>query len=186
MTVAAISPRRWKKPPFIQRVWLRWALGISAATYLALALGTIDVNWTHVFQGLPRGMHFFAAFFPPNFTGRWSEIVEGLSESVWMTVVATVVSIAISIPVAIGAAKNIAPIPIYYLCRALLAISRSFQEIILAIFFVKLFGFGPFAGLVTLAFATIGFYGKLLAEDIEDMDPAQAEAVRATGASWLQ
>jgi phosphonate transport system permease protein len=65
-------------------------------------------------------------------------------------------------------------------------VSRSFQEIILAIFFVKLFGFGPFAGLVTLSFATIGFYGKLLAEDIEDMDPPQAEAVRATGAGWLQ
>ena len=52
----------------------------------------------------------------------------------------------------------------------MLAVSRSFQEIILAIFFVKLFGFGPFAGFVTLSFATIGFYGKLLAEDIEDMD----------------
>ena len=30
------------------------------------------------------------------------------------------------------------------------AVSRSFQEIILAIFFVKLFGFGPFAGFITL------------------------------------
>jgi phosphonate transport system permease protein len=58
--------------------------------------------------------------------------------------------------------------------------------VILAIFFVKLFGFGPFAGFVTLAVATVGFYGKLLAEDIEDMDPAQAEAVRATGAGFLQ
>jgi len=56
----------------------------------------------------------------------------------------------------------------------------------LAIFFVKLFGFGPFAGLVTLSLATIGFYGKLLAEDIEDIDPASTEAVRATGAGWLQ
>ena len=65
-------------------------------------------------------------------------------------------------------------------------IRQRFQEIILAIFFVKLFGFGPFAGFVTLSFATIGFYGKLLAEDIEDMDTVQAEAVLATGASWLQ
>ena len=80
--------------------------------------------------------------------------------------------------IGIGAAKNIAPAPVYYFCRGILAVSRSFQEVILAIFFVKLFGFGPFAGCVTLAFATIGFYGKLLAEDIEDMDPAQAEAVR--------
>ena len=67
-----------------------------------------------------------------------------------MTVVSTVIGIALSIPVGIGAAKNIAPAPVYYFCRGILAVSRSFQEIILAIFFVKLFGFGPFAGVVTL------------------------------------
>jgi phosphonate transport system permease protein len=137
-------------------------------------------------DGVPRGARFFAAFFPPDFTSRWSEISDGILESLWMTVVATVIGIVISVPVGIGAAKNIAPGSVYYFCRAILTVSRSFQEIILAIFFVKLFGFGPFAGVVTLAFATIGFYGKLLAEDIEDMDPSQAEAVRATGAGWLQ
>jgi phosphonate transport system permease protein len=49
-----------------------------------------------------------------------------------------------------------------------------------------MFGFGPLAGVLTLAFATIGFLSKLLAEDIEDTDPAQIEAIRATGASWPQ
>ena len=49
-----------------------------------------------------------------------------------------------------------------------------------------MFGFGPFAGFLTLAFATIGFLAKLLAEDIEDIDPGQVEAVRATGAGWWQ
>jgi phosphonate transport system permease protein len=186
MTAAAVAPRRWRKPPFIRSAWLRWSLGLGAAAYLALALGTTEVSWTRVWQGLPRGAQFLAAFFPPDFEGRWSEIVEGLSESLWMTVISTVIGIALSIPVGIGAAKNIAPPAVYYVCRAILAVSRSFQEVILAIFFVKLFGFGPFAGFVTLAFATIGFYGKLIAEDIEDMDPVQAEAVRATGASWLQ
>jgi phosphonate transport system permease protein len=186
MSVAAAVHRPWRKPPLIRRPWLRWALGAGAALYLALALGTIEVNWIRVWEGLPRGARFFAAFFPPDFTSRASEIADGILESLWMTVVATAIGIAVSIPVGVGAARNIAPAPVYYLCRAMLAVSRSFQEIILAIFFVKLFGFGPFAGLVTLAFATIGFYGKLLAEDIEDMDPAQAQAVRATGASWLQ
>ena len=186
MTVAAITPRHWKKSPLIERAWLRWALTLGAVVYLALALGTIDVNWARVWDGLPRGARFFAAFFPPNFTSRWSDITEGILESLWMTVASTVVGIAISIPVGIGAARNIAPAPVYYFCRTILAVSRSFQEVILAIFFVKLFGFGPFAGVVTLSLATIGFYGKLLAEDIEDMDAAQAEAVRATGASWLQ
>ena len=180
------APRRWKKPPAIKRAWLRWTLILGAAIYFSLAYGTTHVNWARVWEGLPRGAQFITAFFPPNFSGRWDEIVEGISESLWMTVVATVVGIALSIPVGIGAARNISPAPVYYFCRSVLAVSRSFQEVILAIFFVKLFGFGPFAGFVTLTFATIGFYGKLLAEDIEDMDASQAEAVRATGASWLQ
>jgi phosphonate transport system permease protein len=186
MTTAAIANRRWKRPPLIKRAWLRWTLAVGAALYLAVAFGTTEVNWARVWDGLPRGAQFIKAFFPPDFVSRWSEIADGIAESIWMTVVATVVGIALSIPVGIGAAKNIAPAPVYYFCRSILAVSRSFQEVILAIFFVKLFGFGPFAGFVTLSFATIGFYGKLLAEDIEDMDPAQAEAVRATGAGWLQ
>jgi len=186
MTVGTIAPRYWKKSPLIERAWLRWALTLGAVVYLALALGTIDVNWARVWDGLPRGARFFAAFFPPNFTSRWSDITEGILESLWMTVASTVIGIAISIPVGIGAAKNVAPRLVYYFSRGILAVSRSFQEIVLAIFFVKLFGFRPFAGVVTLSFATIGFYGKLLAEDIEDMDPSAAEAVRATGAGWLQ
>jgi phosphonate transport system permease protein len=186
MTIAIATPRIWKKPPLIKRPWLRWTLALGAGLYLAFALGTMDVNWTRVWAGLPRGAQFAKAFFPPDFTSRWNEIVEGISESLWMTVISTAVGIGISIPVGIGAARNISPAPVYYFCRAILAVSRSFQEVILAIFFVKLFGFGPFAGAMTLSLATVGFYGKLLAEDIEDMDAAQAEAVRATGAKWLQ
>jgi phosphonate transport system permease protein len=186
VSVAATLPRRWTKPPLIKSKWLRWGLAIGAAIYFALVFQTTPVNWTRVWEGLPRGAEFVAAFFPPDFVSRGDVIAEGIAESLWMTVVSTVVGIALSIPVGIGAARNIAPAPVYYFCRAVLAVSRSFQEIILAIFFVKLFGFGPFAGFVTLSFATIGFYGKLLAEDIEDMDPAQAEAVRAAGSSWLQ
>lgn len=185
MTTAAL-PRTWKKPPLIKSAFLRWSLGLGMALYFVAVFQTTPVNWTRVWDGIPRGARFLAAFFPPDFVSRFSEITEGIAESLWMTVVATVIGIALSVPVGIGAAKNIAPAPVYYFCRAVLAVSRSFQEIILAIFFVKLFGFGPFAGVVTLSFATIGFYGKLLAEDIEDMDASQAEAVRATGAGWLQ
>jgi phosphonate transport system permease protein len=186
MSIAGATARHWTKPPAIKRAWLRWALVIGAVVYLAAAVGTTEINWTRVWEGLPRGERFFAAFFPPNFTARSGDIIDGILESLWMTMVSTVIGIAVSIPLGIGAAKNIASPPVYYFCRAILAVSRSFQEIILAIFFVKLFGFGPFAGMITLSVATVGFYGKLLAEDIEDMDFSQAEAVRATGAGWLQ
>ena len=184
--ISLAGGRRWKKPPFIKSPMLRWVLGVGIAIYLALAFGTTEVDWSRVAEGIPRGFRFVSGFFPPDFVSRWDAIAEGIAESLWMTVISTVVGIAVSIPVGLGAARNLAPRPIYYFCRGILAVSRSFQEIIIAIFCVKLFGFGPFAGFITLSFATIGFYGKLLAEDIEDMDPVQAEAVRATGASWFQ
>ena len=178
--------RTWKRPPFIKNPKLRWALWLGAAVYLALAFGTLDVEWSRVIEGMPRGQRFIAAFFPPDFLSRWEEIFDGIYESLWMTVTSTVIGVALSIPVGLGAARNLSPRPVYLLCRGIVALSRTFPEVILAIFFVKLFGFGPFAGFLALSVATIGFYGKLLAEDIEDMDPVQAEAVKATGASWFQ
>jgi phosphonate transport system permease protein len=63
-------------------------------------------------------------------------------------------------------------------------VTRTFQEVIIAILFVKMFGFGPLAGMITLVVATVGFMAKLLAEDIESADRGQMEAIRSTGASW--
>ena len=77
----------------IQHAGLRWSLAFGAAIYLALALGTTEVNWTRVWEGLPRGVKFFSAFFPPDFVSRWSEIAEGIEESLWMTVVSTVITV---------------------------------------------------------------------------------------------
>jgi phosphonate transport system permease protein len=178
--------RTWCRPPLIANPWLRWAIYCAALCYLVLALGSMNVNWARLAEGLGRGWRFIQGFVQPNFTSRADEIAIGLQESLTMTVCATVAGIARSIPVGIGAARNIAPRPVYYVCRAIVAVARSFQEILYAIFFVAMFGFGTFAGFLTISFATIGFLGKLLAEDIEDIDEGQVEAIRATGASWWQ
>jgi phosphonate transport system permease protein len=180
------SGRRWRPAPLIANPWLRWGLLIGAAVYLALAIGSLQVNWQRVYDGLDRGLAFFKAFLEPDFVSRWEDIVQGIEESLTMTVTSTVVGVLISVPIGLGAARNLAPRPVYLTCRAIIALSRSLQEVIVAILFVAMFGFGPLAGFLTLSFATIGFLSKLLAEDIEDIDEAQAEAVRSTGGGWFQ
>ncbi|WP_272005599.1 phosphonate ABC transporter, permease protein PhnE [Roseovarius sp. ZX-A-9] len=182
----ALVGKRWKKPPFVRRGWLRWALLFGFAAYLVAAFLTIEINWARVYEGLERGKQFVLAFTSPDFTSRSVDIWDGMLESVIMTVAASVVGIAISIPIALGAARNIAPLPVYLICRSIIAVSRALQEIIVAILLVAIFGFGPLAGFLTLSFATIGFLSKLLAEDIESMDKVQAEAIKASGAKWTQ
>lgn len=186
MADTSFDARRWRPPPLIKNPRLRWALVLGAALYLTFGIGSLEVNWLRVYEGLDRGLAFVLAFTEPDFISRWNDIREGMIESLIMTVASTVIGIAISIPIGLGAARNIAPLPVYLACRGIIAISRSLHEIILAIIFVAIIGFGPLAGFLTLSFATIGFLAKLLAEDIEDMDRGQAEAVRATGARWLQ
>src|SRR3546814_16927795 len=115
----------WSKPPFIRDARLRWALGLGAALYLAVAFGTLDINWLRVAEGLPRAQSFLGAFFPPDFVTRWDAIAEGIYESLWMTVPSTVVGILLSIPVGLGAARNRDPKPVYSFCRGLLPLPRS-------------------------------------------------------------
>ena len=182
----ALLGTRWRRPPLVKRPWLRWTLWIGLAAYLVAAVSTIEVNWARVVEGLDRGAAFVAAFATPDFVSRWSDIQQGMLESIVMTVAASVVGILVSIPIGLGAARNVAPLPIYLICRGIVAVSRALQEIIVAILLVAIFGFGPLAGFLTLSFATIGFLSKLLAEDIEAMDRSQAEGIRATGARWTQ
>ncbi|WP_370300745.1 phosphonate ABC transporter, permease protein PhnE [Pseudooceanicola sp.] len=185
--MSAQYPGTWRRPPQIIRDRrLRVALQIAVLLYLALAFGTVEVNWQRVSEGLERGQRFVMGFLQPDFTSRWRDISQGLLESLTMTLTSTVIGVLISVPIGIGAARNLVPRPVYLVCRAIVAVSRSLQEVIVAIFLVAMFGFGPFAGFLTLTFATIGFIAKLLADDIEEIDEAQAEAIRATGATWFQ
>lgn len=179
-------PRQWKKPPFIENPLIRYGLVLAAIVYLILAFASIEVNWLRLSQGWTRAWSFIQGFLSPDFTTRGRDIYHGMIESLTMAVTSTAAGIIISIPIAVGAARNLSPTWIYFICRGIIAISRTLNEIIVAIFFVALFGFGAFAGFLTLTFATIGFLAKLLAEEIEEIQASQLEALRSTGAGFLQ
>ena len=185
--MTAQYPTTWRRPhQIVPDRRLRIALQIGVLVYLVLAFSTVEVNWQRVTEGMERGQRFIMGFLQPDFTSRWRDISQGLIESLTMTLTSTVVGVLISVPIGIGAARNLGPRPVYLVCRAIVAVSRSLQEVIVAIFLVAMFGFGPFAGFLTLTFATIGFIAKLLADDIEEIDETQAEAIRATGGTWFQ
>ncbi|MFP4146438.1 MAG: phosphonate ABC transporter, permease protein PhnE [Halorhodospira sp.] len=183
MSAPAVNvSRRWRPPPMIASPWLRRAVLFGALAYLAFAVSDMEFDLARFLSGIPRGGNMLASMFPPDFS-RWELLFNGLIESLQMAIFATAIGVILSIPIAVGAATNVAPFWLYGLCRGYIALSRTFPEVLIAIFFVKAFGFGAFAGVLTLIIATTGFVGKLLAEEIEAIDPGQVEAMRATGAS---
>jgi len=173
----------WKPPGLIESPALRLALWALAGVYLVWSIGTLQVDWGRFSQGLPRAGEMIALMVPPDFS-RWDLLVRGVVESVEMAMAATFIGMLLAIPIGLCAARNLAPLPVYLLARAIIVLSRTFHEVIIAIFFVKIVGFGPLAGILTLIVASVSFIAKMVAEDIENMNMGSVEAIRATGASF--
>ncbi len=176
-------PTSWRPPKFIPNPYTRYGLLLAAAVYVIWSLGALDIDWQRVEKGMYRAGDMLARMVPPDFS-RWELLARGLLESVQMALAASFVGMLLAIPLGVCAAVNLVPKPIYLAARAVLVVSRTFHEVIIAIFFVKIFGFGPLAGVMTLTVASTSFIGKMLAEDIENMRSGQLEAIRATGANF--
>ena len=185
MSTAAIYPTTWRPPAlFGSRMRSRLAL-FGVAAYLVWSVSDLNVDYGRMLAGFPRALDMLARMIPPDFS-RWELLTTGMVESVQMALAATLAGLLLSVPLGIAAARNLAPRPVYLAARGFIVLGRTLHEVIIAIFFVKLFGFGPVAGLLTLAFASAIFLGKMLAEDIENVRIGPVEAVRATGAGFGQ
>ncbi|MBU0541014.1 MAG: phosphonate ABC transporter, permease protein PhnE [Gammaproteobacteria bacterium] len=94
----------------------------------------------------------------------------------------TIISVVLSIPLAYFAAVNYSPNKFTYTAtRGLISLLRSMPELIVALFLVLAYGFGPIAGVLALGFHAAGFLGKFYAEDIENADRKPQEALEAIG-----
>ncbi len=118
-------------------------------------------------------------------------ILQGIYETLALALLATTLGALLALPICFLAARNLMgtnPLTyaIYVVVRTLLNIFRSIEALIIAIVFVVIVGLGPFPGMLALTVHTTAALGKLYSEVIEGIDPGPIEAVRATGATWLQ
>ncbi len=129
--------------------------------------------------------------------GRWQvspalrQTLELMLQTIFLALMATTLATAIAAPLSFLAARNItARGPLgtatYYAVRTAMNVIRSIEPLVVAAIFATWVGFGPFAGVLALALATVVNLGKLFSEVIETIDPGPVEALTATGANFLQ
>src|SRR5664279_2215585 len=117
----------------------------------------------------------------------WPVVISAVIVTIQMAVIGTLGAVVMSIPISLLAARNVAPHPIIYqTVRMILNFLRSIPELVYALLFVAAVGLGPFTGVLALAFGSVGSLSRVYAEAIEQIDPQQVLAVRATGAGGIQ
>ncbi len=143
---------------------------IVLVAYVLYASTILDITWDRFLSGLDHGGKFIERMFPPDFgADKMSLLYIGMTESLQIAIIATVVGVVLSLPLGLAAARNLAPRPVAWSARALIALFRSLHPVIVAILFVKSVGFGALAGILALIVASLGFLSKMIAESVEEM-----------------
>jgi phosphonate transport system permease protein len=188
MTTIPARARTWQRRsrPTRLLIWFGWL--ITAALLLAcFHLISDKTIWAFVWDAPQQAGDLAVRMVPPD----WSYIRK-LGRPIWDTLniatIGTLVAVVLAVPVAYCAARNTTPSVSLVRPVALFIIvsSRSINALIWALMLVTIIGPGVFAGIIAIALRSIGFCAKLLYEAIEEIDEAQVEAVRATGASGAQ
>ncbi len=118
-------------------------------------------------------------------------IIKGMYETLSLAFLSTILGALLALPIGFLAARNlmsgnIVTMTFYVIIRTILNFVRSIEALIMAIIFVVIVGLGPFAGMLAITIHTIAALGKLYSEVIEGIDKGPIEAIRSTGANWLQ
>lgn len=162
--------------------------------YSLIFVGLIAVSWFAVefspwqfFTSLGEIFSTAGRLLPPDFSEIGSDLVTGMLETIAIALVSTFLGTLLSIPLGLLAARNVTVNRFAYgITRLVLLVIRGIPELIIAVIFVAAIGLGPIAGVFALTVGTAGFFAKLIADTLEEVDRKPREAVFATGATRLQ
>ncbi len=165
---------------------LRYAWYAGIVFVAVWSVRDLDIPWLYFLDAHVQAADLLTRMWPPDL-GYLDSLVGALIETIHIATLGTAVTFVLAFPVAFLAARNTTFNALtWFIGRFILVASRSINTVVWALVFVAIFGPGPVAGIWAIAFRSIGFMGKLVAEAIEEVDTGPVEAIEATGASRLQ
>ncbi|GGG74922.1 phosphonate ABC transporter, permease protein PhnE [Corynebacterium pelargi] len=146
----------------------------------------LGINIAAIAQSADNAVAFLARMFPLDFPPA-AELVSMVAETLAIVFLATSLSVVLSIPVAVAAAQATSRNRFSRgAARTLIVLARAIPDLVLAIFFLRVFGLGATAGILAMALHSVGMVGKLYADAIEDLHDGPREAAEVAGASRRQ
>ncbi|MFZ4403384.1 MAG: phosphonate ABC transporter, permease protein PhnE [Pseudobdellovibrionaceae bacterium] len=116
----------------------------------------------------------------------WAGVLSSFLVTLKMAMVGTSAGFILALPLSILAARNISQKYIYKSVRFFLMTLRTVPALVWALIFVAAFGIGSFPGICALAIYSIGYFGKLIYESLEDLEQKSFSTIRLLGASRYQ
>jgi phosphonate transport system permease protein len=179
---AGQAMRRWSRFTRSERI-ARAVLYLASLIAVVWSVKTIEVIPEFLYDAPEQTADLFRRMWPFDWSYWRKMVAEALVETFHTATLGTIMALVLSVPVALMAARNVTRSPALNLvAKFILVSSRSVNSLIWALLFVAVFGPGALAGTLAIAFRSIGFVGKLLAEALEETPRGPIEALTAAGA----
>lgn len=156
--------------------------------FIASIWSVIDlrINIASIIDSWENGARFLSRMFPLDFPPL-AQLLGLIGVTLAIVILATALSVVLSVPLALLAASNTTPSPrVRAVARGLIVLTRAIPDLILAIFFLRVFNLGALPGVLAMGLHSIGMVGKLYADAIESLDNGPQEAIRAAGGGRTQ
>ena len=171
--------QRWVRFTPAQRL-ARFAVFFVMVGAIAWALKTIEIIPEFLYDAPEQVVDMGSRMWPLDWGHFWPVVWPALVETLHIAALATILGLLMGIPVGFLAARNATPVLwLNAVARFILVATRSISTLIWALFFVAMFGPGPLAGALAIAFHSIGFIGKMFSEGVEEANRGSIEALQA-------
>ncbi|WP_029008714.1 phosphonate ABC transporter, permease protein PhnE [Azospirillum halopraeferens] len=182
MTGAVLHDRIWRRFTPAERL-ARFAAYLAIVAAFVASLRTVEVIPEFLYDAPEQMADLLNRMWPADLAYYPAGVHAALVETLHIATLGTLFSIVLAVPVALLSARNITrSAALNWLGKLVLVSSRSVNSLVWALLFVAVFGPGALAGTLAIAFRSVGFVGKLLAEALEEAAPGPVEALRAAGA----
>jgi phosphonate transport system permease protein len=179
------SARPWQRFTPAQRVG-RFASYLLLVIAIVASLRTIEVIPEFLYDAPEQVVDLLTRMWPVAWSYYPRGVHAALLETIHIASLGTLLALLLATPVGILAAHRLVPLwPVNWAARLILVASRSVNSLVWALIFVGIFGPGPLAGTLAIAFRSIGFVGKLVGEALDETHAGPIEALRAAGAPWM-
>lgn len=166
------------------------SLVVIAMALLAIAgawsVSEIGINIATIVDSADNAARFIQRMFPLDFPPL-GELICMVAETLAIVILATVLAVVVSLPISVAAAKATSRGNLSRgTARTVIVLARAIPDLVLAIFFLRVFGLGAAAGIIAMGLHSIGMVAKLYADAIEELDDKPREAIEAVGGSRRQ
>jgi phosphonate transport system permease protein len=181
---AVPAPRSWRRFTPAQRL-ARFAVYLVMVAAIVVSIRHVEVIPEFLYDAPEQVRDLLTRMWPIDYAHYPEGIHDALVDTLHIATLGTILAVVMALPVGVLAAHNIVPsTPVNLAAKLVLVSSRSVNSLVWALLFVAVFGPGPLAGTLAIAFRSIGFVGKLFGEALEEADRGSIEALQAVGAPW--